>query len=264
MANGLILVRPDKDWVRFAVLSATSEQDGYEAAFAGTDDPSEPWWANSVTATLTITLGDTRSIDTIALIMTNADDGRVITIGGLSGGSRTLVGAREASGYPRDRVLLLDSPETATAITISITSNTHKFSIGRVVIGLRDQLPENFRLGVSAAPFRQQYSDEYADFRHDIRYDLGVEGWVITGEVIAPSLDAGLSPLQSAQAQLDAIWSATKGGYLACLIVPEPDVYPPMWVRFPMQLPRVHNDAPDITRAHLTFTPLSRGREVVG
>jgi hypothetical protein len=264
MANGLLYVPRDQDWTLLATLSATSEQVGYEATRAATDDPSEPWWADSTTATLTVTLGATRSIDCIALIMTNADDAKVITIGGLSGGSRTLVGTREASGYPRDLVLLLDSPETASAITIAVSGNTNSFSIGRVVVGLTEQLPENLLLGVTVTPFRQQYSDEYPDFRHDIRYDIGAEGWVIEGDIIHPNRAVNESPEQSAQAQFDAWWFGTKGGFLATLIVPHPDLYPPFWVRMTMAMPRSHSDAPEITRSHLTFTPLSRGREVVG
>lgn len=264
MANGLIYVPRAQDWVNSAALSATSEQEGYEAEMAASDDPSEPWWADSTTATLTVTLGATRSIDVVALIMTNADDGKVITIGGLSGGSQQLIGTREASEYPRDLVLLLDSPQTASAITITISGNTNKVSIGRVVVGLSEQLPENFLLGVNVMPARQQYSDEYPDYRHDLRYDIGVEGWMVEGEIISPRWGVDSSPLASAQQQLDEWWSGTKAGFYPTLIIPEPDVYPPMWVRFQMSLARSHQDAPDITRTKLTFTPLSRGLEVVG
>lgn len=264
MANGLIYVPRAQDWTTSATLSATSEQDGYEAAMAATDDPSEPWWADSISATLTVTLGATRSVDCVALIMNNADDGLTITIGGLSGGSRQLIGAREASEHPRDLVLLLDTPENASAITIAVSGNTNKFSIGRVVVGLTEQLPENFLLGVTVTPFRQQYSDEYPDFRHDLRYDIGAEGWLVEGEIISPRWGVNSSPMASAQQQLDSWWSGTKAGYYGTLIIPEPDVYPPMWVRFTMSLARSHNDAPDITRTKLTFTPLSRGLEVVG
>lgn len=264
MANGLIYVPRDQDWTNTATLTATSEQEDYEAPMAATDDPSEPWWADSTSATLTVTLGASRSIDCIALIMTNADDASVITVGGLSGGSRQMVGAREASGYPRDLVLLLDTPETASAITIAIAGNTNKFSIGRVVVGLTEQLPENLLLGVTVTPYRQQYSDEYPDFRHDIRYDIGVEGWTIEGELISPARTVDESPSQSAQQQLDDWWFGTRAGFYATLIVPEPDVYPPFWVRLPMELGRTHADAPTITRTPIRFTPLSRGLEVVG
>lgn len=264
MANGLIIVRPDQDWARSASFSATSEQTGYEASQAGTEDPSEPWWADSITATLTITLGASRLIDCIALIMTNVDDGLVITIGGLSGGSQQLVGAREASGYPRDLVLLLDTPQTATAITVAVSGNTNKVSIGRVVVGLMDQLPENLLLGVTVTPFRQQFSDEHQDFRHDLRYDIGVEGWLVEGDLLSPANESGNSPGESAQAQLDNIWRATKAGYLPCVVVPHPTIYPPIFARFTMELPRSHQHAPEITTTHLRFTPVSRGLEVVG
>ena len=113
-------------------------------------------------------------------------------------------------------------------------------------------------------PVRQQYSDEFPDFRHDIRYDLGVEGWLIEGDLICPRWDINESPSQSAQAQFDAWWSGTKAGFYGTLIIPEPDVYPPFWVRMSMSAPRTHSHAPDITTMRLTFTPLSRGLEVVG
>jgi len=263
MANGLIYVPRSQDWTASATLTATSEVDGYEATMAGTDDPSEPWWATSGTATLTVTLGATRSVDTIALIMTTADDGKVITIGGLSGGSQTLVGAREASDHPRDLVLLLDSPQTASAITIAISGNSTNFAIGRVVVGLSEQLPENLLLGVSVTPFRQQYNDAYPDFRHDLRYDIGVEGWLIEGEILSAPQSAIESPAQRAQQQLDDWWSSTRAGFYPTLVVIEPDIYPPVWARMTMDLPRVHSDAPEITRTRLRFEPLSRGLEPV-
>jgi len=264
MANGLIILRADQDWARTATYSATSEQTGYEAAKAGTDDPSEPWWADATSATLTVTLSGTKSVDTVALIMTNAGDGTVIEVEGFGSPTESLIGAREPSGYPRDLLLLRDSPASIGQLRFHIVGNIYKWSIGRVVIGLRDQLSENLLLGVTFTPYRQQYSDEYPDFRHDIRYDIGVEGWHGEGEIISPRPDANTSPLETAQAQLDGIWSSTKGGFLPTLFVPEPTVYPPMWGRFAMSLPRSHSDAPDITRTRLSFTPMSRGREVVG
>ena len=263
MANGLIYVPRAQDWTTSATLSATSAETGYEATKAATDDPSEPWWATSGTATLTVTLGATRSVDCVALIMTNADDLGVITIGGLSGGSRQLLGAREASDYPRDLVLLLDTPETATAITIAMTGNSNNFAIGRVVVGLTEQLPENLLLGVAVSPFRQQYNDAYPDFRHDIRYDIGVEGWLVEGEVLSAPQTASESPLERAQQQLDDWWSGTRAGFYPTLVVIEPDIYPPVWARMTMDLPRTHREAPEITRTRLRFEPLSRGLEPV-
>ena len=258
MSNGLIVVRPDQDWARSATFSATSEQEGYLAAKAGTDDPSEPWWADSTTATLTATLGATRSIDTIALIMTNAGHGEVITVDGLGvSPADTLTGVREASGYPRDLVLLLDSPVNATELTFSITSNIYKWSIGRVVIGLRTQLAENVLISdANFAPFRQVYNDVYPDFRHNIPYDIGVEGWSGGGTIIAPSA--------ADQVILDNWWFSTLGGNRATLIVPHPTVYPPLWCYLSNDLTRSHQDAPEITRTPLRFSPLSRGLEVVG
>jgi hypothetical protein len=263
MSNGLQYVPRVQDWTTSATLSATSEQEGYEASQAATDDPSEPWWASSGTATLTVTLGATRSIDCIALIMTNADDASVITIGGLSGGSQQLVGAREASGYPRDLVLLLDTPQTASAITIAVTGNSNSFSIGRVVVGLTEELPENLLLGVSVTPFRQQYSDAYPDFRHTIRYDIGVEGWLVEGDVLNDNYGIGVSPESSPPGQLDAWWSGTRAGFYPTLVIVEPDVYPPVWARMTMELNRRHEHAPKITSTHLRFEPESRGRVVV-
>ncbi len=263
MANGLIYVPRSQDWTISATLTATSEQTGYEATKAATDDPSEPWWASSGSATLTVTLGATRSISLIAVIATNADDGAVITVGGLSGGSRQLVGAREASNHPRDLVLVLDTPETATAITFAISGNTNSFAIGRVVVGLSEQLPENLLLGVTVTPFRQQYSDVYPDFRHSIRHDIMVEGWTFEGEILSAPRAADESPLQRAQQQLDDWWSGTRAGFYPTLMVIEPDIYPPIWGRLTMALPRVHSDAPEITRTRLTVEPMSPGREAV-
>lgn len=264
MANGLIYVPRAQDWTNSATLSATSEQTGYEASMAATDDPSEPWLASSGTATLTVTLGATRSIDTISVIMPRLDDGEVITIGGLSGGSQQLVATREASGYPRDLVLLLDSPETASAITLAVSGNSQNVAFGRVIVGLSEQLPENFLLGVTVTPFRQQYTDVYPDFRHSIRFDIACEGWTIEGDIISPRRDLDESPLQSAQAQFDAWWSGTLAGFYPTLVISEPDVYPPIWGRLMTSAPRTHSDAPDITRMRLMIEPMSRGREVVG
>jgi hypothetical protein len=252
MAHDLYFVQPDEDWARTATITATSEQTGYAATKAGTDDPSEPWWANSGTATLTVTLSGSKEVGLIALIMTNADTGKVITIAGGITGSPTLTGARYPSGFPKDLVAIIDPPQTLTAVTFAISGNANKWAIGRVVVGKRRTLAGNFLDGFTPEPARLQYSDEN-DFGHDIRYDLGVERWMLKGDVVQSVTN---------QATLDAWWSATRGGFYPTTVVPDSSQYPPFFVRMARQLPRKHDHKH--LRTALSFTELSKGLEVIG
>jgi len=251
----LSFVMPTEDWAKTATITATSEQTGYEATKAGTDDPSEPWWANSGTATLTVTLSGSKEVGLIALVMTNADAGKTITIAGGITGSPTLTGARWDSGFPKDLVYIVDPPQTLSAVTFAISGNTNKWSVGKVVVGKRRQLDRNFLVNAfTPAPERMQYSDEN-DFGHDIRYDLGVERWKITGSTRL-YYGGDLSTL-------DAWWSATKGGYLPTLISINSARFPPMFVRMTKDLPRKDVSA-NFADVNLTFTEVSKGLEVVG
>jgi hypothetical protein len=245
MAHDLYFVRSDEDWARTATFTATSSQTGYAASKAGTDLPDEPWWADSTSAT--------KEVGLIALIMTNADAAKVITIAGGITGSPTLTGARYASGYPKDLVYIVDPAQNLTAVTFAITANTNKWSIGRVVIGKRRSITAmNFLDGFKPEPMRLQYSDEN-DFGHDLRYDLGAERWAMKGDVILT---------QANQPTIDEWWSSTRGGFYPTTIVPDSTLYPPFFVRMTMGLPREHDNKH--LKTSLSFAELSKGLEVVG
>ncbi len=254
---GLYIVRPDEDWVRSSTLTATSEQTGYEATKAATDDPSAPWIANSTSATLTVTFGATREVGLIALVMTNADAAKTITIAGGITGSPTLTGAREGSNYPKDLVYIVDPPQNLTAVTLAISSNTNKWSIGRVVIGKRRTLGRTFTVGAySPGRARIQYTDENA-FGHDIRYDMGVERATIKGS-LSLYHSGDLATFQDA-------YSATKHGYLPALVVPNVNYttrYPPLFCRFPASLEYDYY-APNMAKVDLSLVEVAKGIEVV-
>jgi hypothetical protein len=252
--SGLLYVRPDEDWARTATITASSSQTGYPATNAGTDDPSAPWWGSSGTETLTVTLSGSKEVGMIGLVMTNADEAKVITIAGGITGSPTLIGAREGSGYPKDLVYVVDPPQTLTAVTFAISGNTNKWSVGRVVVGKRRALGRNFYIGAyTPASQRLQYSDEN-DFGHDIRYDLGVERRRVSGSLrLVQSTDL---------TDLDAWWSATKGGYLPTLIRYDAN-YPPMFAHFQSEIARDYT-SPHIAKVNLSFTDVCKGLEVIG
>lgn len=241
---------PTSDWIRTSTLSATSEQVGYEAPNAATDDPSEPWWANSGTATLTVTFGATRSVDVVALIMTNADDGETITVT-IDGTPHTLTGARTPNGDPIDLVLVLPTPVSVTGFTVAIAGNSVNWSIGRVAAGLSGTLARSFLNGFVPEPFRVQFSDE-SHLGHDIRYDCGVDGWKLSGEVIL-----SVAEIETAEAW----WRSTRGGFYPTLVVVDEDLYPPMWMRLPPRLPRTVNEGGLAVTLPLTLTSVARGEE---
>jgi hypothetical protein len=258
MADQLYLAYPTEDWTRTATLTATSSQTGYGASQAATDDPSAPWWADSTTATLTVTLSGTKEVGLIALIATNADAGKTITIAGGITGSPTLTGARNDSGYPKDLVYVVDPPQNLSAVTFAISGNTSKWSIGRVVVAKRRALSRTFPVGAYAPGMsRPQYTDEN-DFGHDIRYDLGVERRSIKGDL---RLVHGTDLLT-----LETWWSATKAGYLPTLIVPNVNHitrYPPMFVRFNQAMAFDYH-APNMATVSLDLMEVCKGMEVVG
>lgn len=223
----LQLIGYDKDWTRTATITATTSASGYPATNAGTDDLGAVWRATSGTATLTVTLSGTKAVTMVALIGTNADDGRAITVGGLTGVS--LTGDKDAAGQPVDLVATFAS-QNATAVTFAISSNTVNWSVARVVVAEATTLP-NFLDGFIMEPFRPQISDEN-DFGHTIRYDLGVLRYRGKGSLI----------LTNAQmATLETWWRGTKAGFYPTTIVPDATLYPPQFARFKMGLPREHH-----------------------
>jgi len=231
------------DWAAVATYSATSTQSGSAAANAGTDDPSEKWIADSGTATLTVTLGASRSVNRIGLIGTNADVGKVITVAGGVTGSPTLT----ATG--RDLVLTLDPAQTLTSVTFAIVGNSANWSVGRALVGSATTLP-NFLDGFTATPFRPQYTD-INDFGHDERYDLGVELWKLHGELVLTAAN---------QALLDALWRSTLAGFYPITLMVDTE-YPPFFVRLPSELPRKHDNK--IRRVSLDLQTLSPGLATV-
>lgn len=251
ISTPLYFVRPDEDWVRTATITATSEQVGYEAVNAKSDDPSEPWWANSGTATLTVTLaGGPREIGVVALIMTNADDGISITLGGGLTGS--LTGIREISGYPRDIFLMFMPPVNVSAFTLAISGNTNKWSVGRVVAGKLRSV-RNFLDGVMSLPVRgMEIDDGVPAFGHDIRYDVGVEHWKVEGDVLPETAD---------YQELVDWYSSTRLGFLPSLVIPDPNRLPPMFARINMA-DRLTEEGHHKIR--MTYVTVGRGIEVVG
>jgi hypothetical protein len=222
----LYAVNRASEWARSATITATSSASGYPATNAGTDDLQSPWWATSGTATLTVTLGASRTVTMVALIGTNTDDLRAITVGGLTGVS--LTGSRDAAGAPVDLVATF-AAQTATAVTFAISGNSVNWSVARVIVANADTLP-NFLDGFVMEPFRPQYSDEN-DFGNTIRYDLGVTRWRGKGSLI----------LTAAQmATLQSWWASTKAGFYPTIIAPG-SPYPPQFARFAMGLPRTHH-----------------------
>ena len=252
MATDLYHVRPNEDWVAEAgaVLSATSEQTDYEAANAASDHPAEPWWADSDTATLTVTLAGAREIGVLALIATNAGDGKTITVGG--GLSGTLTGVREISGYPRDLMLIFDPAVTASSFTLAITSNTTKWSIGRVVAGKLRSVENLLMDGFNVLPWRSQIIDPgIPDYTDDIIYDVGVEHLKIAGNVLVNQDDYD---------DLQDWYSSTKMGVLPTLAILDANRYPPMFARMKKdQADSVEGNF----RVPLTFTTIGRGIEVI-
>jgi hypothetical protein len=166
-------------------------------------------------------------VSLVALIGTNTDDARAITVGGLTGVS--LTGDRDAAGNPVDLVATF-TPQSTSAVTFAVASNSVNWSVARVIVAEATELP-NFLDGFVMEPLRPQYSDEN-DFGHTIRYDLGVTRWKGKGDLV----------LTAAQmATLDAWWQSTKAGFYPTTISPG-SPYPPQFARFQMGLPRKHDN----------------------
>jgi len=249
----IYFVRYDEDWItQGAVLTANSERTGYEAPNVATDDPSEPWWANSGTATLTATFSSPgREIGLIGIIMNNADDARTITIGGVTGVTG-VVGEREESGYPRDLAIFVDPPQTVMSLTISISGNTNDFAIGRVVAGIRREIT-GFLDGMTVSPTRPQISDPgVPEYGHDIRYDVSVEQWKIEGRFLMDFADYGA---------MHEFNSGALYGFHPQFVVYDDEHFPPVFARVlvgPAVTKEGHMDVP------LTLQTVSRGLEVFG
>lgn len=248
--SDLYYVRYDEDWIRQGgAMTATSERVGYEATKVVTDDPSEPWWANSGTATLTATFAGAREIGLIGLIMTNADDAEVITVGGLTG--VTLVGKREQSGYPRDLAFIVDPPQSVSSFTLSITGNSNHWSIGSLVAGIRRSI-SGFQDPMEIFPTRPAIVDPgIPEHGHDIRYDVGVDQLKIADSPILTYADYfALQELNSAQ----------RYGFNPALFYFD-SRFPPIFARLLMERATTkegHYIVP------ITLQGVSRGLEVVG
>ena len=223
----LAIVNRESEWARSATITATSSASGYPAANAGTDNLGAPWWATSGTATLTVTVSGAKTVTYVALIGTNTDDGRAITVGGVSGVS--LTGSRSADGSSVDLAATFAAQAGVTAVTFAISGNTVNWSVARVIVANADTIP-NFLDGFTMEPFRPQYTDEN-DFGHTERYDLGVTRWRGKGSLILTA--AQMVTLQS-------WWASTKAGFYPTTIYPG-SPYPPQFARFAMGLPRTHH-----------------------
>jgi hypothetical protein len=250
----LILIAPDTDGARDATFTGSSEQEGYEAANAGTDDPSEPWWAASGSASLTVTF-TTQTVSAIALHMTNADDGATINITG--GTTASLTASRNPSGHPVDLVHILSTPTSMSSLTFTIAGNSVPWSIGRVAFG-GTTIDRHYLQGdFTYTPMRMQFSDEN-DYGHDIRYDLGVECHQSEGSLrLYYPTDL---------ADLDAVWSACRGGYYPITailnVVNGTSRFPPMFCRMTKSLPRTDTSA-NFAKVDVTLREVSRGLEPV-
>jgi hypothetical protein len=252
MAAEISFVARDKDWSSSdngATYTATSTAAGSDPDNAGTDDPSLRWTAASGTATLTATLGATRTVSSIGLFSTNADDGKVITIAGGITGSPTLTGNHNEAGEPQDLIYVVNPPQSLSQVTFAISGNSVNWSIGRVLVAEAGTLP-NFRDGFTPEPTRAQYRDRN-DFGHTDIYDLGVELWTLRGDLVLT---------WAQQRTLDAWWRSTKGGFYPTVIIPDATQYPPFLVQMAMSLPRKHDNKH--LRTSLVFEQVCQGLEV--
>ncbi len=251
----LILIGPDTDAAYGATFAGSSEQVGYEAANAGTNDPSEPWWASSGSASLTVTF-PSQTVGAIALIMTNADDGATINITG--GTTATLTGTRTDGGHPVDLVHILATPTSMSSLTFTIAGNSVPWSIGRVVVGAGTTIARHYlQNDFTYTPMRMQFSDEN-DYGHDIRYDLGVELHESSGSLrLYYPTDL---------AALDSVWRACRGGYYPITailnVVNGVSRFPPMFCRMTKSLPRTDTSA-NFAKVDVTLREVSRGLEPV-
>jgi hypothetical protein len=246
-------IRPAEDFARTSVPTATSSQTGYLPAKAINGEPAEPWWASSGTATLTLTLAGLSRIDVVAIIHSNIDDGRAITIAGdLSGGGGVVNGKRSKDGeYPVNVAFLAPGvAPTANVITIAVAGNSLNVAIGQVAAGLLRTLSMPFVVGSGRARRRFVIEDANADFGHVIRHDLHAEQRFIRPQMIHD---------KESLIEMEELWEHTKGGTLPFLLFPRgtDDPEPPAWVRMLTTIEYTHQ------QGHSTgawaFEEVSRG-----
>ena len=254
----LYFVRPDEDYVRTATMSASSEQEGYEAAKAKTDNPDEPWWADSTTAGLTATFAEGGNpLGVVAVIMNNADDGAEISITAGTDLIGPLIAAREASGYPKDVAVLADpvnSIITANAVTVQVSGVTSRWSVGRLVAG-KVRTIHNFldSASPSTQPWRGQEIDQgIPTYGSDIRYDTGVEHLVVEGTIMCET-DEDVQELHD-------WYASTRMGFYPTLVIFHDNRYPPIWARMQVGkrvMKEGHVNVP------VTFVTMGRGIEII-
>ena len=259
MAAPLYYVRRDEDWIRHAstVITASGNQTDYEPEKIQTDDPAEPFWSSATTATVTVAFGATREVGILAIIMNNAGDGEVITLGGgLSG--HTLTGARELTGFPRDIALIIEPPVNITGFTLDITTNEYpvgtplKWSIGTMVAGKRRSI-ENLLDGLETRPSRSVSVDEGIDGHlNTLKYDVGVDHWEARGELLLTKSDT---------TALYEWHASNKYGTHPTLFVPDLTLYPPMWGYLDLGPKKAQEGN---FRIPVTFVTAGRGLEVIG
>jgi hypothetical protein len=241
-------VRADEDWTRTATVSGSSEQLGYEAIRAQNDDPTDNWWATSGSGTLTLSWGAPVEVGVIAIIMSNVDQGRTVTIGG--GISTALAGARGLNGYPRNLMYMPPAPVMASSITVSVAGNSSNLSIGTVRVGRLRLLHAPIQPGSKRTHFGGVDVDAYEEFHHDIVYNVGGQGFEISAGSM--QVDQGLQEL------LD-IWEASDYGAKGMVIVPSDSEQP--------RLVRCQKNMAYTTQGwrgfELTFREIGRGILVV-
>lgn len=241
-------IRPDEERARGAALTATSFQVGYEPQKAANGEPSEPWWATGASGTLTLTLAGSYAIDAVALIHSNVDNGRDITIGGDLAG--TIQGKRTKGGYYPINVAFNAGGALADTITIAIAGNSLNVAIGQVACGPLRALSMPFLVGSDRDRVRATIEDMNPDWGHTIVHDLGAEKRIIQPRMIhdPDSLD-----------ELTELWEYTKGGTIPFLLFPRGIDHPepPAWVRMARSFAFQHQQGH--TTASYVFEEVSRG-----
>lgn len=249
MIASLSYVRPDENYARngIGVLSATSAQVGYEASRAGNGRPVHPWWATSGTASLTATYGATQ-VDIVALIHSNVDAGRTVTIGGTFAG--TISGSRQANGYPRN-IALIGSGAGGSA-TVSVAGNSVELAIGELVVGRLRAMAYPLQKGARRKRSRIVQTDTDSYFGDEIRIDVGAELWQASGHWMLTNAEF---------TDFEAWWESTRGGTLPTLIIPNDVDNQPRLCRMTADI-EYSNDG-GYKSVDVTFDEVARGIEVV-
>lgn len=257
----LYFVRREEDWIRAddtELLVSSSIGLDYGPENLATDDPAQPWWTASGTATIEVDFHATREVGVIALIMNNADADRDIVISG--GISATLKGKREnnttgiSGGYPRDIALIVDPPVDCTGFSIDISGNTVGWAVGRLVAGVLRSVENFVDAGFQDAYTRGQIRDEgIPEHSNSIIYDVGVDTWKLEGSLLIPKADYF--------EDVHPWWAATFQGVHPTLVIADPtfQMYPPMWAymeKGPNRSKEGNFEVP------LVFTTVGRGYEV--